>query len=617
MTDPTPGSFPEYTALPGTERKLIPGSEVVGPVDPSELVSVSIRLRSRASSGDLEARVNALGVQPIGARTYMTQEEYAAAYGADPGDIARVEAFAHEHQLQVTRTDQAQRVVEVTGTAEAVSKAFDVKLIHYSSPHGGYRGRMGPVHVPSGLVGAIEGIFGLDNRRQARPHITLPATQERLRQKAGASAAAKAAAAASYVPPQVGGFYNFPANLDGSGQCIGILEFGGGFSQGDIQSYFSQLGIPAPSVTAVSVDGTPNQPGKDPDSDGEVMLDIEVAGSLAPGAKIVVYFAPFTEQGWVDAVTTAVHDTQHKPSVLSVSWGYTEGQDIWTSQAIQAVNQAFQAAAVMGMTICVAAGDDGSEDQDTDGHAHVDFPASSPYVLACGGTYLEVGNNVRTGERVWNNGERSNGGGAGGGGISDMNALPSWQQGIVPPSVNPNHHVGRGVPDVAGDADENSGYTILVDGQVMGNVGGTSAVSPLWSALIARMNQQLGKPVGYLTPLLYTGLGKSGALYDITAGNNDPTGGKIGGYNAGPGWDACTGWGTPDGTKLLSALSGGTSGASAPTPAPTGGSTSPVAPASGVASQSLGGGGLMWGVIILIVLIVLVIVGALFANGTL
>src|SRR5215469_15931900 len=148
MTDPTPGSFPEYTALPGTERKLVPGSEVVGPVDPSELVSVSIRLRSRAPSSDLEARVNALGVQPIGARTYLTQEQFAEAYGADLADIESVSAFAREHHLQVTRTDQAQRVVEVSGTAEAISSAFDVKLIHYSSPSGHYRGRLGPVHVP-------------------------------------------------------------------------------------------------------------------------------------------------------------------------------------------------------------------------------------------------------------------------------------------------------------------------------------------------------------------------------------------------------------------------------------------------------------------------------------
>ena len=545
--------------------------------------------------------------------------------------MEKVATFAREHQLSVTRADQAQRVMVVSGTGAAISSAFHVELIRYSSPIGDYRGRLGEVHVPAQLASVVEGIFGLDNRRQARPHIILPSTAARLRAEAGAALAAEAAHAAkaaenavSYVPPQVGDLYSFPSNVDGKGECIGLIEFGGGFSQTDIQSYFNQLNLPVPSVTAVSVDGTSNQPGADPDTDGEVMLDIEVAASLAPGASIVVYFAPFTEQGWVDVVSTAVHDTQHHPSVLSISWGYTEGQDIWTAQAVRAVNQAFQAAAVMGMTICVASGDDGSEDQLADGQAHVDFPASSPYVLACGGTYLEVANGVRTGERVWNNGQRANGGGAGGGGISDMNALPSWQQGIVPHSVNPNHHVGRGVPDVAGDADENSGYTILVDGQVAQNVGGTSAVAPLWAALVARMNQQLGKPVGYLTPLLYTQLGKAGVLNDITVGNNDPTGGRIGGYSAAAGWDACTGWGTPNGTKLLEALVGSGSTGTSPSAPPSGNDPIPVAPpisgsgnGSGIASQGLGGSSLVWGIILLILVIVLAVLGALAVNHAL
>jgi kumamolisin len=617
MTELTsPGTSPEYTPVHGSERKIVPGAEVIGPSDPAEVISVSIRLRPRTDGGELAALADAIGVQMPGARTYLSREEFAAKYGADPADMETVAEFAREHHLSVTRADQAQRVMVLSGTVAAVSSAFHVELIRYSSPIGEYRGRLGNVHIPSHLGSVVDGIFGLDNRRQARPHIILPATAERLRSEAGAHAAKRAESAVSYVPPQVGDLYSFPSNLDGSGQCIGLLEFGGGFSQSDIQSYFTQLNLPVPSVTAVSVDGTSNQPGADPNTDGEVMLDIEVAASLAPGASIVVYFAPFTEQGWVDAVSTAVHDTQHHPSVLSISWGYTEGQDIWTAQAVRAVNQAFQAAAVMGMTICAASGDDGSEDQLSDGRVHVDFPAASPYVLACGGTYLEVANGVRSGERVWNNGQRANGGGAGGGGISDMNALPSWQQGIVPPSANPDHHVGRGVPDVAGDADENSGYTILVDGQVASNVGGTSAVAPLWAALTARINQQLGKPVGYITPLLYTQLGKAGVLNDITTGNNDPTGGNLPGYSAGPGWDACTGWGTPNGTKLLEALAGSTSTGSAPganQPIP----VTPPITGTGVASQGLSGGSLAWGIILLIVVIILAVLGALVANHTL
>ncbi len=191
--------------------------------------------------------------------------------------------------------------------------------------------------------------------------------------------------------------------------------------------------------------------------------------------------------------------------MLSISWGFTEGQDIWTSQAIQAVNQAFQAAALLGVTVCAASGDDGSQDQLDDGHAHVDFPAASPYVLACGGTTLQLSGDAITGEIVWNEGSRAEGGGATGGGVSEMNALPAWQEGIVPVSVNPTHTRGRGVPDVAGNADGRTGYTILVDGEMTPGVGGTSAVAPLWAGLIARVNQQVGKPVGFINPLLYKG----------------------------------------------------------------------------------------------------------------
>src|SRR5262249_10655358 len=270
--------------------------------------------------------------------------------------------------------------------------------------------------IPIELKDIIEGVFGLDNRLQAHPHIILPTNAARLRATAvsGSSASGQALATGtqSYVPPQVGAFYNFPTDLTGAGQCIGLLEFGGGFSQSDLDTYFQQLRLPVPQVAAVSVDGVSNQPGKDPDADGEVLLDIEVAASLAPGANIVVYFAPFTEQGWVDVVNAAIHDTQNRPSALSISWGFTEGQDIWTNQAIQSVNQAFQAAALQGITVCAASGDDGSRDQLDDGRVHVDFPASSPYVLACGGTTLQFANGVFTGETVWNEGGRDQGGGA-------------------------------------------------------------------------------------------------------------------------------------------------------------------------------------------------------------
>ena len=367
-----------HGTLPGSDRKLVPGARVIGPNDPNEQIEVTIRLRSRASSADLDNAVAALGATPPTERVYLTPEQFTARYGADPKEMEKVAQFVRDHHLTVVRSDLNQRTLVASGSGAALSLAFQVKLVRYSSPQGDYRGRLGPLHIPANLQGVVEGVFGLDNRLQARPRSIFPAARMRLRAAAGVGAATATEEARSFYPPELGAYYNFPGNLTGEGQCIGILEFGGGFSQADLDTYFQQLNLPSPQVEAISVDGVSNHPGADPDIDGEVMLDIEVASALAPGAKIAVYFAPFTEQGWVDAVSAAVHDTARRPLVLSISWGFTEGQDIWTSQAIQAVNQAFQAAALLGVTVCCASGDDGSQDQLDDGHAHVDFPGCQP-----------------------------------------------------------------------------------------------------------------------------------------------------------------------------------------------------------------------------------------------
>jgi kumamolisin len=327
---------------------------------------------------------------------------------------------------------------------------------------------------------------------------------------------------------------------------VALIELGGGYNDQDLSTYFKQLGIKTPQVVSVSVDGGQNTPAGDPNSaDGEVALDIEVVGSIAPGARIAVYFAPNTDRGFLDAITQAIHDTTNAPSVLSISWGGPESS--WTAQAMQTMDQAFQAAAALGITVCCAAGDNGSGDGVNDQHAHVDFPSSSPYALGCGGTRLASTGGKVTGETVWN--DAATNGGATGGGISDQFGLPTWQTGVrIPPSVN-NQRVGRGVPDVAGDADPQTGYQVYVDGQST-PIGGTSAVAPLWAGLVALLNQKRGKAVGYLNPFLYQNyrqLAQSQALRDITTGNN-------GDYKAGPGWDACTGLGTPDGSLLLMAL---------------------------------------------------------------
>ena len=301
-----------------------------------------------------------------------------------------------------------------------------------------------------------------------------------------------------------------------------------------------------PSITAVSVDGGTNSPGSS--ADGEVMLDIEVAGSIAPGANIAVYFAPNTDQGFIDAITDAVHDTTRKPSVVSISWGGSE--DSWTQQSQTAMNAALQDAATLGVTVTVAAGDNGSTDGVGDGNLHVDFPASSPYVLACGGTTLQASGATISSEVVWN--EIANNEGATGGGVSNIFALPAYQTSAGVPAQPQTGFVGRGVPDVAGDADPTTGYFILVDGQNE-VVGGTSAVAPLWAALIALINQQTGTPVGFVNPALY---GLESSFRDITTGNNDDS--NLGYYSAQPGWDPCTGLGSPNGAAILAGLSSST-----------------------------------------------------------
>jgi kumamolisin len=231
--------------------------------------------------------------------------------------------------------------------------------------------------------------------------------------------------------------------------------------------------------------------------------------------------------------------------VISISWGGPESS--WTTQALGALDQSFADAASLGVTVCVACGDNGSGDGVGDGRAHVDFPASSPHALACGGTRLEAARGSITAETVWNEAT----GGATGGGVSQVFDLPAWQQAAgVPTSANGDGRVGRGVPDVAGDADPTTGYQVRVDGREV-TVGGTSAVAPLWAALVALLNQRRGTPLGQLNPELYAASAEQ-AFRDITVGSNALPGTP--GYSAGPGWDACTGLGSPDGQALLTAL---------------------------------------------------------------
>lgn len=504
---------PSHKAPPGPSCKLI------GDVPADERFEISIYLKPRDNEGGAVQGSNDPRADLASGRSAQHSD-----------DFKLIQAFAKDHGLSVVATEPAKRLIKLGGTAAQFQSAFQTKLAHYHDGKGTFRGRSGALKLPVELHPVVESVLGLDSRPAAQPRLVFrPAAQ----------------VSASFLPNNVTQLYAFPTSVTGNGQCIALIELGGGFTPSDTTTAFQAMGLSPPTVVAVSVDGGANTPTPDDGADGEVALDIQVAGGAAPGARIAVYFAPNTDAGFVDAITSAVHDTANKPSVVSISWGSAESN--WTQQAMQTMNTAFQDASTVNVSVFAASGDNLSTDGVTDGKAHVDFPASSPWVIGCGGTSISVSGPTITSETVWNDGSSG-----GGGGISDLFPVPSFQRNTsLPPSAN-DGQTRRGVPDVAGDAAPGTGYQIVVNGRTE-VVGGTSAVAPLWAGLTALINEGATKPVGFFLPFLYA---NPTLLRPITQGNNIPSGSSIG-YQAGPGWNACTGLGVPNGQSLYVALTQG------------------------------------------------------------
>ena len=424
--------------------------------------------------------------------TVLTGDQLAERYGADPADVDLVRRTLAGLGLEITAVHPASRRIKVAGTLGQLSGVFGAELRQVSSPAPRGQGtvthryREGALFVPAPLDGVVLAVLGLET--------------------------------------------------------IAVIELGGGFSGSrDLDTYFAGLGIDVPTVTAASVDGGSNAPGSDPNgADVEVALDVDVIGAAAPGAAQVVYFAPNSDSGFIDAISEAVQATP-APIAISISWGQSE--DSWTAQGRSAMDAAMADAAALGITVCVASGDNGSGDAVDDGQPHVDFPASSPHALACGGTKLlaDAATGAISSEVIWN--ETAANEGAGGGGVSDEFALPSWQADAgVPARAGSGSGAagGRGVPDVAGNADPATGYQIYSGGKAQ-VVGGTSAVAPLWAALISRLAEASGQRFGLIQTLLYAGVAPGTAVpgfRDITSGNN-------GAYAAGPAGTPARAWAAP------------------------------------------------------------------------
>lgn len=500
----------DYAVFPTSYREAPTGATAIGDVDRNETIEVSIYLKPRdrdlPTGGDRAT---------LAARRAELHRD----------DIRLIKEFAAEYDLSVVAVEPARRLVRLSGPADRIEAAFRARLMHYHDGTQRFRALSGALSLPAELHPIVESVLGLDTRPVASPRIV-----------------AHAGTGAGYLPNAVGQLYGFPGNADGSGECIGIIELSGGYRSSDLKAAFQAMGLAVPNVTAISIDGATNSPLSNVGADGEVALDIQVAGGNAPGASIAVYFAPNTDAGFADAISAAVADTTHKPSILTMSWGAPESS--WSAQAITSMTSVLEDAAKAGLSVFAAAGDSLATDGVNDGRAHVDFPASCPWAIGCGGTAITTAGGAITSEVVWNSGTSGTGGG-----ISDLFPVSAFQAKTpLPPSVN-GGRAGRGVPDVAADAAPASGYQIVVFG-LSSVVGGTSAVAPLWGALIARINQQRGKSAGFFLPYLYQH-GK--LLREITVGNNRPSGSSIG-YDAGAPWNACTGLGVPDGALLPPAL---------------------------------------------------------------
>ncbi|MGA7625774.1 MAG: S53 family peptidase [Candidatus Acidiferrales bacterium] len=550
-----------HVSIQGSDYVGLAGATTMGPADPNEEIRVTVVVQPRRPAPELHADQSLADRLPRD-RNHLSREDFETDHGAHPHALDQVESFARSHRFEIVETSAVRHSVVLQGKAGDFSKAFRVEMIKYDHERGQHRGITGPIHLPRELAGCVQNVLGLHDRPCARRH--LPAT--------GVTKARRT----TFSAHDIADLYRFPRHATGKGQCIGVIELGGGYHKSDLESFFSSLKLPMPRITDVSVEHAQNAPAEHASlarfvtaltagksitqkaanspsrratdlamSTTETTMDIELVAALAPEAHIVVYFASNTEQGIYAALTTALADKDHRPSVLSLSWG--EPEPNLSPKYARLIDSVLKNLANVGVTVCVSSGDFGAHNG-LPGGPSVNFPASSPYALGCGGTTLKAaGSKVE--EVVWNSvfdGMR----GASGGGVSRIFSRPYWQQGFEVPHCT-SKSGGRGVPDVAAVADPETGCHIVVGG-VDTVSSGTSAAAPLWAAFVARLNHATGAHSGYLNSLLYKLASRSkeaGAFRPVTHGEN-------GAYHAGPGWNACTGLGTPLGDRMLEVLDG-------------------------------------------------------------
>jgi kumamolisin len=469
---------------------------------------------------------------------YITPEEFVERFAPTQEDYDQVMGHAKNLGLTVTKTHANRTLLNVEGSAKSIENGFELSLHHYQKPDG--RSFYAPDQepkLPHSIASVIHCVVGLDNHAKWRTY-----NQRKQIVAKDDPSGYPSGPGGGYAPQDLLVAYNLTNVAEkGSGQIVALLELGE-YLDSDIAEYASYFNLPAPQLKNVAVNG-----GSQDGIDVEVTLDIELALALAPESQIYVYEGPNTDQGILNTYNQIASDNLAKQ--ISTSWGL--GEALVNQQQLQAENAIFMQMAAQGQTVYAAAGDSGAYDAYKETHMRklmVDDPASQPYVIGVGGTRLIVDamSGAYVSETVWNDGLAQ---GAGGGGVSTIWPLPSWQTKV--PTVYSK--TNRNVPDVALNADPETGYAVFYNGEWT-TVGGTSCAAPIWAAFNACVNQarvaQSKAVLGFANPLFYTiGLGTSynTDFHDIKMGNNLH-------YPSKQGYDNASGWGSFNGANLFSDL---------------------------------------------------------------
>lgn len=551
------------------------GAKRIGPLPAATQLQVTITLRPRDPAA-LAAYATAVSTPGSSVyRHYLTVAEFAARFAPTPAQVAAVASALRRQGLNPGPAAPNRLSIPLTATAAQLARALSTSFNSVQLPDGrhAFANTAAPA-FPAETASLIQGVVGLDSLYQAHP-LGLAAPRARMPRAAPrvvtggpqpcSTAVTDAKNDGAYTADQLASAYElssqYQAGNEGAGQTVALFELEP-FSASDISSYQTCYGTSA-SVSTVTVDtGAGSGSGS-----GESALDIEDVIGLAPKATLQVYEGPNTNAGVLDTYSKIATDDVAK--VTSTSWGLCESQEGSSDAASE--NTIFQEMATQGQSIFAAAGDSGSEDCGTTSLA-VDDPASQPYVTGVGGTSLTTLGPPPT-ESVWND-QCSGGGCGGGGGVSSLWRMPSYQSGAKASLDVINAHSSstpcaaisgsgdcREVPDVSADADPATGYLIFYRRKWSG-IGGTSAAAPTWAAFTALVNASStcgGTPIGFANPLLYEAAAASysSAFNDITVGNNDITGTNGGLYPAGAGYDMASGLGSPRGAVLPGVLCAG------------------------------------------------------------